>query len=82
MSFKRRIAKFVKSKGGKATIIGTTAFLLIGITALVLGYGLKDGWQVVLNWFTSRYAMFVYVGIGFYILLILYIIVLSQKYED
>lgn len=82
MSFKRRIAKFVKSKGGKITIISTTVFLLIGITALVLGYGLKDGWQVVLNWFTSRYAMYVYVGIGFYVLIILYIIVLSQKYED
>lgn len=82
MSFKRRIARFVKSRGGKLTIIGTTVFLLIGLTALVLGYGLSDGWEVVLAWFTSKYAMYVYVGLGFYVILILYIIVLSQKYED
>ena len=82
MSFKRRIARFVKSKGGKITIIGTTVFLLIGLLALVLGYGLSEGWEVVLAWFTSRYAMYVYVGLGFYVILILYIIVLSQKYEE
>lgn len=82
MSFKRRIGKFIKTKSGKITIISTTVFLLIGITALVLGYGLSEGWHVVLAWFTSKWAMYVYVGIGFYVLIILHIIILSKKYED
>ena len=82
MSFRRRIGKFIKTKSGKITIIGTTVFLLIGITALVLGYGLSEGWHVVLAWITSKWAMYFYVGIGLYVIIVLYIVYLSKKYEE
>ena len=82
MSFKKKLAKFFRTKGGKATIIGTSIFLLVGIASLVLAYGLKDGWASVLAWFTSRWAMYIYVGIGIWIIAVLYIVYISKKYED
>lgn len=82
MSFKKKIAKFVRTKGGKATIIGSSVFLLVGIISLILAYGIKDGWASVLAWFTSRWAMYIYVGIGLWIIAVLYIIIIAKKYEE
>lgn len=82
MSFKKKIAKFFRTRGGKLTVIGSTAFLLIGIVSLVLAYAIKDGWESVLAWFTSRWAMYIYVGLGLWIIAVLYIIIISKKYED
>ena len=81
-TFKKKIAKFVNSKGGKAAIIGSALFLLCGVAAFVLSYGLTDGWASVLAWFTSRWALLVYVGIGFYVLMLLYIVAIARKFED
>jgi len=82
MSFRKKMAKFVKTKGGKGAIIGTTAFLLVGVLALLLGYGIGEGWDVVAAWFVSRYAMYFYVGAGFYVIIVCYIIVLSKVFGD
>lgn len=80
--FKKKVAQFVNSKGGKAMLIGSIVFFLVGIASLVLAFGLKDGWASVLAWFTSRWAMYVYVAIGLWIIIVLYIIYIAQKYEE
>lgn len=36
-------------------------FALIGIASFIVGYGLKDGWDSVIAWFTSKWAVWVYV---------------------
>jgi len=44
-------------------IIGTVSFLIVGLAAFVIGYGVKDGWEAVGRWFTSRWAIYVYIAI-------------------
>lgn len=44
-------------------IIGSAAFLLIGILAIVIGYAIKDGWASVGAWFVSRWAIYIYIAI-------------------
>lgn len=46
--------------------VGVGLFALLGIACFVVGYGLKDGWESVLAWFTSKWAMWVYVFAGIY----------------
>ncbi len=56
-----------KLKLEKATIIAiisTLAFFLVGIAAIVIGYGVKDGWDSVGRWFTSRWAIYIYIVIA------------------
>ena len=79
---KKKIAKFIKSKGGKWTIIGTTIFLVVGIAAFVLGYGLTAGWLWVAQWFVSKWAIMVYVFIALYIIVVIRLIYLSKSYID
>ncbi|MDD4001107.1 MAG: hypothetical protein PHX62_09505 [Bacilli bacterium] len=47
--------------------IGSLVFLLVGILAFVLGYGLTNGWAWVLGWFTSRWAIVFYLGLIIYL---------------
>ena len=47
-------------KGQKAFVIGIGAFALVGIIAFIVGYGLKDGWDSVIAWFSSKWAGWVY----------------------
>lgn len=49
-------------------LAGIGAFGLIGIACFVVGYGLNDGWDAVLAWFVSKYAMWVYVFAALYVL--------------
>lgn len=50
--------------------IGLGVFALIGGACFVVGYGLKDGWDSVLAWFTSKWAMWVYVFAALYVLIL------------
>lgn len=81
-STKRKISNFVKSKGGKATIICSAVFLIVGIASLIFGYALTYGWQSILNWFTSRYAILVYAGIDLYIIILLNIIFIAKSWDE
>ena len=76
---KRKLAELMNSKGGKWTVIGTTAFLLLGVAAFVVGYGIADGWDAVLAWFSSKWAITVYIAAGLWVIVVLYIIVLSKR---
>lgn len=60
-----------KNKAKLIWMIGIGVFALIGIASFIVGYGLRDGWQAVLAWFTSRWAYIVYVGALIYLTVVL-----------
>jgi len=60
---KKKIKAFIEGKG-KWVIISTTIFALIGLIALVVGFGLTYGWMAVLSWFVSRWAIYIYIIIA------------------
>lgn len=51
--------------------IGIGIFALVGVACFIVGYGLKDGWEAVLAWFTSKWAMWVYVFAALYVIIAL-----------
>lgn len=55
-----------KPKKAIIAYVATGVFLLLGLTSIVLGYGLSSGWDAVIGWFTSRWAIYVYVFLFFY----------------
>lgn len=65
--------KAFKESKSKVAIISTVAFLLLGITAFVVGYGLTDGWDSVLAWFSSRWAVYIYIMLAFLILIVVWL---------
>lgn len=79
---KKKITDFINKKGGKWLVIGSSAFLVFGLACFVVGYGLIDGWDKVLAWFSSRWAMMVYIFIGLWLILVLYLIYLSKSFDD
>lgn len=60
-----------KDKSKIRWLIGIGIFALIGIAAFLIGYGLRDGWEAVLAWFTSRWAYIVYTGAVVYVVALL-----------
>ena len=60
-----------KDKTSITWYIGLGVFALLGIACFVVGYGLKDGWEAVLAWFTSKWAMWVYVFAVLYIVILI-----------
>lgn len=61
-------------KATKIAIISTIAFLLVGITAFVVGFGIKDGWLAVAKWFVSRWAVYVYITLILLIFVLIWFI--------
>lgn len=55
-------------------IFSTIIFAILGIVALILGYGLTEGWSALLAWFSSRWAIYVYIIIGLLGFLVAWII--------
>lgn len=70
---KNKLKNFIASKGGRGVIIGSSIFLVFGLACFIVGYGLIDGWDAVLAWFSSRWAVMVYIFVGLWIIMILWI---------
>lgn len=52
--------------GGKAkTVLLVTAFILLGLAALLIG-GTMAGWDII-GWFSSKTAIFLYVILAVYL---------------
>ena len=61
-------------KATKVAIITTISFLLVGIAAMVIGFGIKDGWLSVAKWFVSRWAIYVYIALLLMVFVLLWFI--------
>lgn len=48
----------------KWIIISTIIFAILGITALILGFGFTNGFMSVLMWFGSRWAIYIYIVVA------------------
>ena len=57
----------------KWVIISTIIFGILGIVALVLGFGIANGFDSVLRWFGSRWAIYIYILAGFMVFVILWL---------
>lgn len=73
--------KTKRTKQEKIAILSTVGFGLLGVTAFVVGYGLKDGWKSVLMWFVSRWAVYVYIAIILLLFIVIYV-VHKKRMED
>lgn len=60
-------------------IIGSALFLLFGIICFIVGYGLVNGWQAVIDWFSSPYATILYIGVIFLAFIVAYLIYLAKS---
>ena len=61
-------------KASKIAIITTALFFGIGLAALAIGFGIKDGWWAVLSWFWSRWAIYVYIALAILIFILIWAI--------
>lgn len=56
----------MKEKRPLRYYIATGIFLFVGLCCIMLGFGIANGWQWVISWFTSQWAMYVYIFAFFY----------------
>jgi len=61
-------------------ILSIAAFLVVGIASFILAYGLTDGWLSVAQWFGSKYAILLYMGIGIFAV-VTAIVLLRERYK-
>lgn len=61
-----------KQKKSFLFLIVSIIFVIIGLAAFILGYGLSDGWDVVGAWFSSQDALLLYIILGCYFLVIIF----------
>lgn len=66
----------------KWIIISTIIFAILGITALVLGFGFTYGFMSVLMWFGSRWAIYIYIALALIAFLIVWVYFKNKIGED
>jgi len=64
----------------KIFLISSIIFLVIGTIVFITGFYLS-GYDII-GWFSSRYAMYVYILIAFYAIVIISILVWSKVHSD
>lgn len=66
----------------KWILISTIAFVILGIALIIIGFGVVNGWLSVLQWFGSRWAIYVYIIIGLLGFLFAWVIFKRKIGED
>lgn len=56
-----------KLKKNHLFLIVSIVVILIGTLAFVLAYGLSAGWAALGQWFGSKWAIMLYIGIGIWL---------------
>lgn len=77
------VPAFKKHKKSNLFFVISIAAIVVGIGLFLLGYGISEGWDVVANWFTSKWAILLYILVGSYLLFIFLILINEKvkKYE-
>ena len=84
-NFKKKFRKFVKSKGGLATLISVIALLFIALFLIVIGMIYSDyggDWSRIPEFLGSNIAVTVYVVVGLVVIALISIFILIKRKED
>lgn len=79
---KNKNKKGILQGKSKWVIISTIAFVILGIALIVIGFGVTYGWLSVLQWFGSRWAIYIYIIIGLLGFLFAFVIFKQKIGED
>ena len=79
---KKKNKKGILQGKNKWIIISTIVFVILGITFFIIGFGITNGWLSVLQWFGSRWAIYVYIIIGLLGFLFAWVIFKQKIGED
>ena len=79
---KNKNKKGISQGKSKWIIISTIAFVILGIALIVIGFGVTYGWLSVLQWFGSRWAIYIYIIIGLLVFLFAFVIFKQKIGED
>lgn len=79
---KNKNKKGISQGKSKWVIISTIAFVILGIALIVIGFGVTYGWLSVLQWFGSRWAIYIYIIIGLLVFLFAFVIFKQKIGED
>ena len=63
-----------KQSRNKKVVVSTIIFAILGITAIVVGFGLTDGWASVLAWLGSRWAIYIYIMLALVIFVVVWVL--------
>ena len=81
----KKINKFIRSKGGLYTVIGTLALILVAGFLILVGviYSQHNGdWSYIGEVLSSQFAIGVYVIIGLVIFALIYITIIQSRNEE
>lgn len=67
--------KFKKLKKKYLFIIVSAIIVAVGIFAFVLASGIANGWASVAAWFGSSDAIFLYMIVGLYLVIVAYLLI-------
>ena len=82
---KKKILKFIKSKGGIWALLGTISLLLVAAFLIVIGVIYSDyngDWSMIEKVLTSDFAITTYVVLGLVIFALIYIYVIFKRKEE
>lgn len=82
MKKSKKIKKFFKDH--KKLIIGTSAFILLGLVGLLIGFEMTNDWHAIRNWLSSPYAttFIICVVLGIIALVVLVITFNNMKRDE
>lgn len=75
------LRKLIGYKGTR-WFIGVFIAMVAGIAGIVVGYGLKDGWDSVARWLAGPQARIIYFVLSLYVVLFIIYAILKKKQED
>ena len=82
---KKKIKKFISSKGGIWALVGTVSLLLISAFLIIVGVIYSDyggNWGKIGEVLSSNFAITTYVVLGLVIITLIYAYVLIKRKED
>ena len=82
---KKKIKKFLHSKGGIVTVITTASLCVVALLSMTIGYvyGDLDGdWSRLNELFFSDWMISIYVILGVLLFLVIYLFVLFNRKEE